>query len=168
MDGLENQAQQAEIIAQMAEQDAALARQATAFNVRQQRTAFAMAQGTTRAAIGASGVSFEGTPMSILAEQAYQAGLEIWKTQFTGQLAERSASARAQEARFQAEMFRYGGRRALVVGEQQAKLMKWAGKAAMTASYIKVAGSVLSSMGAGMGGMGGGGGGGGSSAMGNV
>lgn len=169
VDALENQAQQAEIIAQMADEDAKLARQATAFAVRQQRLAFAQAQGQTRGAIGASGVTFEGTPLHILAEQSYQAGLEIWKTQFTGKLAEREARSRASEARFQAELLRFGGRRAIAVGEQQIKMLKFGAKMARTASYIKVAGSVLSSMGAGMSGMSGGGGAsGGSGAMGNV
>lgn len=151
-DALENQALQAEIVAQMADQDATLARQATAFAVRQQRTLFKQAQGQTRAAIGASGVTMQGTPLNILAEQSYQAGLEIWKTKYTGQLAAREATSRASEARFQAELLRFGGRRALTVGQAQSRLYKFGGKMAEISSYIKVAGSVLSSVGGGVGG----------------
>jgi hypothetical protein len=165
-DALENQALQAEIVAQMADQDAQLARQATAFAVRQQRRIFKQVHGQTRAAIGASGVTMQGTPLDILAEQSYQAGLEIWKTKFEGQLAEREARSRASEARFQAELLRFGGRRVLTVGQMQSSLFKYEGKMAQIASYLQVAGSVVRGVSGGMSGMGGGGGTGGGSGYG--
>lgn len=158
---LEFEADQQDRQAVFSEQDAEMAKHAAAFRAQQLRLARARQQGANRVAIGASGVTFAGSPLETLAENAYQAETEILLTEYGGEMEARALAEQAMQARLGAEARRYEGRRSILVGNAEAALQRFYGRQARTASYLKTVAigisSAGSSVGQGMsGGMGGG------------
>lgn len=87
--------------AQVAENNAAQAQQAAAFNEAQQRTRSARVLGAERAAQGASGVTVEGSPLEVLAQTAQESELDALSIRYGGDVAAARARSEATLARFQ-------------------------------------------------------------------
>lgn len=95
--------------AQLAERDAIMAQQATAFELRSQRKRAQQFLGSERAKIGASGVNLEGSPLLTQSENAYELELDDLATQYSGSVAEARARSQAAQARMQGAAARRGG-----------------------------------------------------------
>lgn len=101
--------QQAQFQSAVARSNAIAAQQQAAAEEVRFRRERARRMGATRAAFGAAGVSMEGTPLDILAEQALIAEEDALLIRFGGQ-------QRAREQRLQAQLFEQEGQGALVGG----------------------------------------------------
>ncbi len=98
------QAEAAEFNARVSEQQARRARQAAAFEEQRLRDA-----GAQRAAIGASGIGFEGSPLLVMADTAEEAELDAPAIRFSGSTAEARAKSQAALDRLQARQARTAG-----------------------------------------------------------
>ncbi len=78
----------AERNAQISEQEADLARRGAAFEEAQLKRNLAHLRGAQAAAVGASGLSLEGSPLHIMAETAAEAELDALAIRFAGTVAE--------------------------------------------------------------------------------
>lgn len=103
------QAEAAEFNARVSEQEAQRARQAAAFEEQRLRDAARRVAGAQRAAIGASGIGFEGSPLLVMADTAEEAELDALAIRFSGSTAEARAKSQAALDRLQARQARTAG-----------------------------------------------------------
>lgn len=114
--------QAAEYNARIAEQNAVLARQQAAEDERKFRSAMRTHIGDQRAAIGASGIQLEGSPMEVLQDTAARAEED------------------ALNIRRQGDLKAYGF-------QSEAALQRYQGEAGMTGAMFGAAGTLLSAAG---------------------
>lgn len=103
------QAEAAEFNAAVSEQEAKRARQAAAFEEQRVRDAARRVAGAQRAAIGASGIGFEGSPLLVMAETAEEAEIDALAVRFSGSAAEARAKSQATLDRLEARQARTTG-----------------------------------------------------------
>jgi len=147
----ETEAQQADYNATIAEQDASVASRAAAFREQQSRLAFARQQGQNRAVIGASGVTYAGSPLQVLSDNALEAEKQALVIRYSGELDALANQRRAALFTYGGAVKRWQGRRALLVGEEEAAGQEYAGKMAKIASYFQVVGDIVSGASGGVG-----------------
>lgn len=94
---------------QIAERNAAIARDQTAAEITRQQRAARRARGAARAAYGASGVTIEGSPLDVLEDSATEAELDTLTLKYRGEL-------RAQGYEQAGDMARFEGDRAARAG----------------------------------------------------
>jgi hypothetical protein len=114
--------QAGEYNAAMSERNAMLARQKAAEDERVFRTQTRRKMGEMRAAIGASGVTTEGSPFEVLEDSAAQAEMDALRIRYSGEM---------QATNFMAD----------------AQLQRYQGSASQTGSYFGAAGSLLGGLG---------------------
>lgn len=138
-------AAQGEFNAQTSEAEAAQARTTAAYEADRSRTKAGYALAADRAAIGASGLGFEGSPLEVLAFNAGQAELDAQAIRYGGEV-------RASSLEGQAASQRYQGALGIIQGEQRAGVSLLTGQTAANQAYgqafnagIKGAASLLTS-----------------------
>lgn len=145
-----NQVQALEIARQMgernaviAEQEAQFAVQVSAFNERRFRQQASYRQAQARANVGASGVTFEGSPLETLATSAREIELDALTTRFQGELAARAQREEARLQRYNASLRVVEQSQVRRASERQIALERYAGKEAVLAGYLKGAAAGL-------------------------
>lgn len=128
--------QQAEFNAKTSEAEAAQSRTTAAYEEERSRTRSRFALAADRAAIGASGMAFEGTPLEVLAFNASQAELDAQAIRYNGEV-------RATALEGQAASQRYQGALGVVQGEQRAGVALLTGQTAANAAYWNTVNSVV-------------------------
>jgi hypothetical protein len=108
--GANAQASAAEQQAAFAEQNAAIARQRAASDEARTRRENRRRQGLARATIGASGVTFEGSPLDVLSDSAAEAELDALTVRQAGELEASGFRQQARNARARASDARTAGR----------------------------------------------------------
>lgn len=139
--------QQARYNAAIAEQDALLASQAAAFREQQIRLLNRRRQSQNRAVIGASGVTFQGSPLEVLTENAFQAETEALLVRYEGQLQSLAQQRRAALLTYQADVKDYEAGVILGQGRQQAGLLRAGGQEAVTGSTLRALGVGVNTIG---------------------
>lgn len=146
----EIQEAEAEIVARQEEANAAASRQDAAYL--DELMTYEMArlgerasarQASMRAAIGASGVGFEGSPRDILDEDERQLGIEASLVRFRTESEQRALRMEAAQSEFAARQARETGRFALAAGRNRRRLQQFAGQQALRESYWNAGGEVL-------------------------
>ena len=140
---LESEAQQDEYGATIAGFDADLVRQASSFRERQIRLAGARQQGLNRVAIGASGVTVEGSPLLTLVDNAYQLETNALLARYEGELAAQAKGREAELRRYQAAVRRTTATQVRQAGGFGAALQREQGSTALTAGYIGAASGAI-------------------------
>lgn len=133
--------------AAMAEQDALFAKQVAAFNERRFRTQFAAQQSQARAMVGASGVTFEGSPLAVLANSAREAEMDAMTIRFQGELAARAKTEEARLLRYQASLRPIEAQQVRRAAERGAILERYAGSEALLGGYLGATGTLLKTYG---------------------
>lgn len=136
-DVAEIQAQQAEMAAEAAELDIEHVRLVTAFNIRRFRASAAVVQAQNEATIGASGVTFAGSPLVALLDNARAIEEEVGVQQFVGAIEEQQLLTTARLERFQAETIRFGAELNFQAATRQAALQRFAGTSAFASSVAR-------------------------------
>lgn len=103
------QAALAEAQAKAIEQQAQADQQASAFEQAQERRRQDLAQASARAAVGASGVAFAGSPTEVLVANAGQGQLDIEAIQYGSTLRQNNLSTQAGISRFQGKQAKQAG-----------------------------------------------------------
>lgn len=145
-DAAEVEARQAERNAEAAEMDAELAVVTASFNERRFRRRAEVMQAENRALIGASGFTFEGSPMEVLTENAREIEEEALLIRYEGSLQERALLQEARLQRFQAEVSRFEGRQGLEAGKRRGTLERFLGKSAFSQSIMQAGTGFSSSL----------------------
>lgn len=114
--------------AQVADNNAAMARAQAAENARRQRIMGAKALGSIRAGYGASGVTLEGSPLDVLEESAMNAELDALSIEHAGLV-------KSLGFQNEAALDRFGGRNAARAGYMGAASALLGGGARMSASW---------------------------------
>lgn len=99
----------AEFNAAVAQNEAIQARQEAAFQESQHRKRARSLLASQRAAVGASGTSFTGSPLSIMADSAAEAEIDAMMIRRSGTIAAANARARAAAERMDARAQRTAG-----------------------------------------------------------
>lgn len=105
----EARAKALEFNATVAKREGSLAKRRGQFAEARLREDLTRFKGAQRAAIGASGTTFTGSPLLLLAESAEDAALEIQVVRFETKVARNAAKAKRNLARFQAGQERAAG-----------------------------------------------------------
>jgi hypothetical protein len=148
--------QLAERNAVVADQEAQFALQVAAFNEARQRTHAGYIQAQARASVGASGVTFDGSPLAVLATNAREAEMDALSLRFQGELQARAKREAATLYRYNATLRTIEGQQALRAGERTATLERYAGSEALFGGYLGAATTIVKTAGNMAGGAGGG------------
>lgn len=140
---LEAEAQQDLFGAQVAEDDADLVRQASAFRARQIRLAGTRQQGLSRAQIGYSGVTGAGSPLLNLVENAYMIEQNVLLSQYEGTLAAAAKEREAELRRYSAAVRRSTAGQAIQAGSFGADIQRAQGSTALTAGFLQAGQGVI-------------------------
>lgn len=109
--------------AAFAEQDQAVLQQAQVWRDQRAEERQAFLLGTSRAVIGASGLMASGSPLLVMEETVRQQALDTLAEHYSTALQVRASQVQAEEARYAAEVARYGAGERLRVGRAAAGLI---------------------------------------------
>lgn len=140
--------------AEQANQNSLAEQYAFALEQESRQKAFARQFGARRAAIGASGVEFSGSPLLVAVDEAREAELALQAEEFGSRTRQREFADAASISTFQAQEFRNAGTLAIAISRARASQIQT--EAALTATAQGISG-VSSAAGAYYQGTGGGG-----------
>lgn len=125
---LQNVAAQEERLALMLDDEITFTREVSAFEAARLDERLEREEGATIAAIGASGLAFEGSPQVVLDEQARQAEVARLTLSFREALQVRSLEEQKRQRQFAAESARFQAGERLRIGRQRGRTQEFVGE----------------------------------------